>query len=572
MPRRTGIWLLLIVAAAAACRFIGLGWGAPYFHFHIDEHFVMTGADLLRHSMKAAAESSKFFMYGPLPMWMLDGVRWLWELVFGALDLSVNRDEVTYMVMGRAISAALGTATVPVVYVIAARLAGKTAGLIAAFLLAASVVSLRESHFFTVDTTMVFFCALAWLFAQRIVERGRGIDYVWAGLAAGAAIACKFSALFIFGVIGIAHLATLAGGSRPTDARGWARWLLRGVTPLVVAAAVFVAVDPMAFMYWSRFKDDMRVWVVEIGSGARQVIFTAQFADLAHPKLYWFTNLLWWGLGPLFEVAGVLGVLWLIVRRDRHALVAASFPILYYVAAAQTSAPHARYAVPLAAGLAVCAGVFWAELMTRSRVRVVAAALLVLTCVSTGLYALAYMNVFTSPDVRLEASKWLVRNVPEGSRILVEPSQNVVPMGEYRRHVDFGGSYVPFPKPSRDNPDGNVDYRDYYEIHNLDTYRYLYNPGVSDQARTDYINRRLPLADWIVMDDTFLQFYEHLPETTHGVTKQYYRDLFGEKLGFKQIMTFKVYPKLFGIEINDDAAELSFRLFDHPRIFIFHRE
>jgi hypothetical protein len=35
--------------------------------------------------------------------------------------------------------------------------------------------------------------------------------------------------------------------------------------------------------------------------------------------------------------------------------------------------------------------------------------------------------------------------------------------------------------------------------------------------------------------------------------------------------TFKVYPRLFGVQINDDAAELTFRLFDHPRVFIFRR-
>ena len=41
---------------------------------------------------------------------------------------------------------------------------------------------------------------------------------------------------------------------------------------------------------------------------------------------------------------------------------------------------------------------------------------------------------------------------------------------------------------------------------------------------------------------------------------------------FELVRTYKVYPSLFGITINDDAAELSFRLFDHPRVFIFKRK
>jgi hypothetical protein len=33
-----------------------------------------------------------------------------------------------------------------------------------------------------------------------------------------------------------------------------------------------------------------------------------------------------------------------------------------------------------------------------------------------------------------------------------------------------------------------------------------------------------------------------------------------------------VYPSLFGVDVNDDAAELTFRSFDHPRVFIFMRQ
>ena len=44
------------------------------------------------------------------------------------------------------------------------------------------------------------------------------------------------------------------------------------------------------------------------------------------------------------------------------------------------------------------------------------------------------------------------------------------------------------------------------------------------------------------MDDTFLQFYEHLPSPQYAVMKAYYRDLFAGRLGFELAQTFKVYP------------------------------
>src|SRR5262249_34587563 len=170
---RETLSLMAVCALAAAFRFIGLSWGAPYFHFHIDEHFVFQGADMLRRSMSEAALSGKFFMYGPLTMWTLDAVRAVYEQIASPLVLTSNADEITYMVMGRAISATLGTATVPLVYLVARRVAGQTAALLSAFLLACAVVHLRESHFFSVDVTMLFFSVLVWLFAMRIAETGR---------------------------------------------------------------------------------------------------------------------------------------------------------------------------------------------------------------------------------------------------------------------------------------------------------------------------------------------------------------------------------------------------------------
>ncbi|HEX7778729.1 MAG TPA: hypothetical protein VF424_05800, partial [Vicinamibacterales bacterium] len=107
--------LAVITAVGGFFRFYNLGWGAPYYHFHIDEHFVFQGADFLRESMQKAAESPKYFMYGPLPGYILNVMRAVYESLFHPLDLTVPRDEVIYMVMGRSISAAFGTATIPLV-------------------------------------------------------------------------------------------------------------------------------------------------------------------------------------------------------------------------------------------------------------------------------------------------------------------------------------------------------------------------------------------------------------------------------------------------------------------------
>jgi 4-amino-4-deoxy-L-arabinose transferase-like glycosyltransferase len=551
----------LILAAAAGLRFYGLSWGAPYFHFHIDEHFVFMGAERLRVSMEAAAKSGKFFMYSPLPMHALNAIVWVYEAVKGPLVLTRFGDQVTYMILGRAISAALGTATVLVTWFVGRKVAGRLAGLVAAALMATFVLHISETHSFRVDGTMIFFVALAWLFALRIVEAGRWPDYLWAGVFAGAAIGSKYSAAFVLGVIALAHLASPRRPASWRDVRGWAAWTARGASPLVVALLTFAAVDPMAILYYDKFRQDIAEQITTPLTGAVKPIWIAQFRDV-QPQLYWLTNL-WWGMGPAMEIWGLVGVVWLALRRTRVAFVAAAFPVVYFLTAGGTVAPMARYILPLGPGLAVAAGALSAGLISRPRWRPWAVAATVIVVGSTSLYAAAYMNIYASKDVRLVASKYLWSTVPAGSRILVEPAHSIPPTGTYLTAPDFFGDYVMWGK--------NAERRDYYQMYGLDTYVYLYRGRGTDEEKRAYIASRLGLVDYILMDDFYLQLYQHLPESDYGVVKQYYRDLFDGRLGFELVKTFKAYPSLFGITINDDGAELSSRMNDHPRIYLFKR-
>jgi 4-amino-4-deoxy-L-arabinose transferase-like glycosyltransferase len=568
LTRRRAAWILgAITAVGAALRFYNLGWGAPYYHFHIDEHFVLGPADAMHRSMREAVMWPKFFMYSPLLMYLVTILRTAYEAVGHPLDLSVPGDAVIYTVLGRSISAAFGTATIPVVYVIAQRIAGRLAGLLAAALLACSVIHLRDSHFASTDVSLTFACTLALLAALHIAERGSVRSLVAAGVAFAGAVLFKYSGAFVLGVIGVAYLVAPGrpAGVRPLGA--WIRWGARGTIPIVVGVATFLLLDPLVIQYWDKFQSDVKTWVVDPITGATRPIWTAQFADVGSPQLYWFTNLIWWSVGPALEVAGLAGIVWLCWRRERKALVAASFPVIYYLAAAvNNSAPMIRYVVPLCPPLAIAAGVLCADWLRSGRGRALAVAFSAIVVGATGLYAAAYMNVFIKPDARLAASRWLVQRVPQGSRILVEHSHNIPPMGSYFTAPDFNKNYVLW-----GNRDGHAERHDYYHLFTLDVYRFLYNPGVTDETRSEYIASRLPLADYIVMDDTFVQFYQHLPESTHRVPKQYYADLFAGRLGFRLVRTFKVYPSLFGVDINDDDAELSFRLFDHPRVFVFQR-
>ncbi|HXI30131.1 MAG TPA: phospholipid carrier-dependent glycosyltransferase, partial [Vicinamibacterales bacterium] len=442
LSRRTAVlWVAAATALGAAFRFYGLGWGAPYFHFHIDEHIVFTYADALSRSSREAANASKFFMYSPFPMYILNGIVAAYSALRHPLDLAVPRDEVTYMLLGRAISATLGAATVPLTYATTRLVAGRRAGVFAAFLLAGTVIHLRESHFFSLDVSMTFFTVLGFYFAMRIVTRGGAGGEAGSAVALGLGLASKYSAAFLAPLIGIAELLSPRAPQRlaPFDSRGWLRVVVRTAVTVAAGLALFLALDWLVIRYFDKFRDDIKVWVIDPLSGATKPEWIAQFADV-NALPYWFTNLLWWGLGPALEIAGLAGIVWLLaVRRDRPSILAGLFPILYFLSAGKTAtvAPFIRYSVPLAAPLALAAGVLCADLVAHPRWRKIGVATTSVVIGSTLLWALAYMNVFRQPDSRLEASRWMLANVPAGSKVLIEPSHNTPPTGSYLTAVNF---------------------------------------------------------------------------------------------------------------------------------------
>jgi hypothetical protein len=158
--------------------------------------------------------------------------------------------------------------------------------------------------------------------------------------------------------------------------------------------------------------------------------------------------------------------------------------------------------------------------------------------------------------------------VPRNASILVEPSHNIPPTGQYMTAPSFHDDYVLWAAPG---DGGHRERHDYFRLLGLDTYRYLANPRVPDHEKRAYIDERLAQAEYILIDDTFQQFYAPLRYSQYAPVKDFYRDLFLGRLGFELVETWKVYPSLFGVEINDDQAELTFRLFDHPRVFLFKR-
>jgi hypothetical protein len=224
---RTAVALVSILALALGLRVWGLRFGLPYFE-HPDEWAV---ADEAMRMLRTGEYTPFSYTYPTLYTYMQVGVaafHFLWGAGVGLYRTPADIDPVRFYVWARALTALLGTGAVALTFLAGRYLYGRTAGLLAAALIAVMPAVAGDAHYVTTDTPAMFFTLLAFLAIARLGvapehDGGRetlrstlALAFV-AGFGVGIATATKWNA----GALVIALLAAivLAAYRRMSDAR-----------------------------------------------------------------------------------------------------------------------------------------------------------------------------------------------------------------------------------------------------------------------------------------------------------------------------------------------------------------
>lgn len=150
MRRDRALLLLFVLAVAVGTgmRFYGLRWGLSY-HFHNDEYVLARFTETLRmaHSIGQVAGDMRFHLYPPFLMYLLIGLVTLVSFLHHPVSPTDPGGVTVYFLLGRAIAAGFGSATLVVVYLLGRRLFTRSIGMLAAVFLAFSVWHVRDSHF-----------------------------------------------------------------------------------------------------------------------------------------------------------------------------------------------------------------------------------------------------------------------------------------------------------------------------------------------------------------------------------------------------------------------------------------
>ncbi len=548
---------------AAAFRFYGLAWGYPY-DFHGDENFVINMTQQMHQRVLAGqVPNPAVSTYGSLPFYVL----WLlWLLANTILRWAGHPfgiDTAPMLLVGRLISATFGTLTVYGVYLLGRRLWNRAVGLWAAIFLAVTVSALRESHFYAVDTMMVGWVVFALYTAAGILLYGRRRDYVLTGLLAGLALSTKAAGLPLLLPLFVAHLMrSEAWQWRPWQLH-WRRLWTRNFSWMAgLAIITFLAIDPWPILqagsYWRHNANYAIATQFDVVRGAYRPFYTMHFS-YTRPFIYQLVNPLFWSLGPVLEIVGLLGIgysLYRVWEGDQKDLLVLAWLVPYGLIVGSWYAKFVRYVLPLLPFFALLAA-RWLVLLWQSRVRwrqALGGILIAVTFLATTFYALAYMNIYRQPDTRLRALAYL-RRLPAGTTVLVERDSTL-------KFNQLNGRYG--------LKQLHVKVLDHYgQVAQTDAAFFNPTPPKPAEVRAQLYGA-LDGVDYMVLSDTWMGRYLKLPDL-FPAEYEFYSRLQEGQLNFRLVKTFKVYPACCGVTIDDDAAELTFHLFDHPHVYIFRR-
>jgi len=589
--------LLVIVVAGALLRLYNIQWDegqlahpdersttanyAPTIHWPKDlETALDPRQSPLNPLWDVKSQTRRSYTYGHFPLYVLVGAaNGLHELGLKAREMGLNPEVAETLVranhvpdisyVGRMLMALTDTATIYLIYLIARRLYGKQAGLLAAAFSAFTVLQIQLAHFFAVDPVSATFTFLALYGAICMAQDRTAGAAVVAGLGAGLAVACKFSAapIALAPVVAVIIAVRQSPEKERPHARRQALWhlLIAGL----VAFASFAITSPYVFL---DFKNFWQAVVTEQGgmvSGAGDWPFTRQYRGTL-PYIYFIEQQIRWGMGWPLGVVAVAGFFWALIRALRRRALPGEWIILswigsYFGLTGLFLAKFMRYMAPVTPLWIV----FGAGLLVRwKNGRVdrfaksveeresgtsqppnwpfsrLASLVISISLIGAILWAIAFVNgVYGTEHSWITASRWIYDHVPDGSVICAEHWDDELPKGLQNQNRHMRG----------------------YEVTPMPMYE-------DDTAQKyDLIRSMLGRCDYVALATNRLyRSIPNLPER-YPMSTRYYELLFAEKLGFEKAVEFETPPRLGPLVLSDQAADESFTVYDHPKPIIFRK-
>lgn len=530
--------LCALIALGGFLRFYKLDWGQG-FYFHPDEYHIAIAVDRLNFPNNMNPE---FFSYGSLSVYLI----YFSKLALGIINADLLK--INPILVGRFFSAFFSTATLILIYFICRKiLSEKKFALLAVFLTAVVPGLVQQAHFATPESILTF-----WLFATlalwlKWLESYKIKYLLLSSFTLGAGAATKIVAsvylpllLFVF-AINTPFLKTSLLKKFKN--------LFSAIFLLIFSAFTFLIIFPFSLLDKKGFLYSMR-YETSVAQGKQLVFYTRQFINTT-PFIFHLQKVFPYTLGPTVFFFATVGLLFIVfglingfVRKkvvDKKMLIVALSFLAYLIPNLALFAKWTRFTAPSLPFFCIFS-VYTLNIINNKKTELTKTATLLVTIliIFTGLWSIMFFSVYTKEDIRLTATSWINKNIPKNSTIATEEGNTLeVPLS------------------------GNYDKR-VFNFYNLD------QPAL----KNDLPNLLTSSDYFIIQSRRVFANHQRLPNEFRD-TAAFYDKLFSGELGYTELEKFSSFPSLkiggFKLEIDDETAEETWSVFDHPVIRIFKK-
>lgn len=501
---------------------------------HPDErHIIMTTMALWERGMNPES-----FAYGSLPFYLL----WIFSEV-GGLFYGYLKSYDGVFLTGRVALGSIGYLLTAIFLLIISNFSFRSIvpGIFAVIFLSGNFFHVQLSRFVTVDPVLVItalgcLAALVWT-----IQKPSWWRYSLVGIGFGLSLATKSSALSLLAPIGITLLVLHTPWK---SKRAAMQFFFAGIWIVLIAVITTFIAAPFQFLDFATFVKHQKEQISMV-AGEWKPPYTLQYVGTT-PFLYQLKQMFFYTMGPEIFILGSFGIVSLIPKifskTKLSILILLVWALAFYLATGGQMVKFPRYLLPVYPivflGIGYLLSLFWYRIEKDFLKRIICAVVFLVAFLrGSSLYA-----VYESPHTYHQASEWIYENVPENSVFLIP-------------HWDDS---LPITLP-------NNRFRESYRFLDLPIYE------ADNNEKLNLMSERITKSDYIAFPT------QRIPGSIPQVAEKYpysmklLSSLFEGKLGFKLAYSAKTYPSIFGFKINDDTADESISVYDHPKAVIFMR-
>jgi len=423
ISKTRAVFVILLIGFIV--RIWGVSQELPH-HYYIDENGVIAT------SLKLGTGdlNPHYFIYPTFWYYTLFFFYGLYYLIGKLIGLFVTvedyvflyiKDPTSFFLIARWLSVLMGTAAVWGTYLLGKKLFTKEVGLVAAALLSVMPLHVLNSHYAIVDVPMVTIFIFALLSIVSVMKKGTAASYYVSGCLIGLSTATKYTAGIAIFPLFYAHWQALIGRVKVSLSNIFLSRLLW--SSCLLAGLVFIAACPFSVLDYRKFIGDLvNQWQ------ASKVGMYGWELQPETVKLFVTTILRKAVTAPLWYIS-VAGFLYACLRRKREDIFLLLPLIFYFLVMSNSKLIYDRYLLPMLPILAVFSGrlISAAAGWVRIRPHKVKSALMttaaVLLMIAPLRESVAIDRALTRPSGPTIMKEWVEKNIPGGSRILLDSSK-----------------------------------------------------------------------------------------------------------------------------------------------------